>query len=189
MATIHNISTAEDLLRHASELGRCELVRGELITMSPAKSPHGVVTSTINALLYQHVRNKRLGLVFGAETGFYIERNPDTVRAPDVGVVSKSRLKSVLPDGFFPGAPDLAVEVLSPSDRARGVKSKVAMWLATGCRLVWVVDPKKRIVVVHSSEKEPITLSGKDQISGENVLPGFRSPVRAFFTDLDFEDE
>ncbi len=85
--------------------------------------------------------------------------------------------------------PDLAVEVLSPSDRAREVKSKVAMWLATGCRLVWVVDPKKRTVAVYSPEEEMSLLSDKDQVSGGSVLPGFRSPVRAFFADLDFDDE
>ncbi|MEX2140250.1 MAG: Uma2 family endonuclease [Pirellulales bacterium] len=185
MATIANITTADELLKHASELGRSELVRGELLMMSPVKSPHGIVTLTVGAILHGYVRKKRLGVVFGAETGFYIERNPDTVRAPDVGFVHKHRLKRPLPDGFYPGAPDLAVEVLSPSDRSKEVKSKVAMWLSTGCRLVWVVDPKKRTVVVHEPAGRTDLLAPKDEITGGEVLPGFRTRIAEFFVDLD----
>jgi Uma2 family endonuclease len=186
MATIQNITTADELLRHAAELGRCELVRGELIMMSPVKPPHGVVTSTITAILHSYVRKKRLGIVFGAETGFYIERDPDTVRAPDVGFIHKDRLKRPLPDGFYPGPPDLAVEVLSPSDRAKEVASKVSMWLAAGCRLVWIVSPGKRTVAVHNPVQRALKLTENDQISGGYVVPGFRSAVAEFFADLDF---
>ena len=185
MATITKITTVEELSKHAADLGRCELVRGELILKSPTKSFHGIVTSTINAILHGYVRKKRLGRVFGAETGFVIERDPDSVRAPDAGFVHKDRLLRPLPEDFYPGPPDLAVEVLSPSDRAKEVKSKVAMWLATGCRLVWVVDPKKRTVVVHQPSKPPELLSAESEITGDDVLPGFRLGVAEFFADLD----
>ena len=185
MATIANITTADELSEHASKLGRCELVRGELIMMSPAKFPHGVVTQTIGAILHGYVRKKRLGIVFGGEAGFHIERNPDSVRAPDAGFIHKDRLKRPMPDGFYPGPPDLAVEVLSPSDRTKDVKSKVVMWLAAGCRLVWVVDPKKRTVVVHRPGQSPEPLTGDDEITGGDVLRGFRTSVAEFFTDLD----
>jgi Uma2 family endonuclease len=185
MATITKLVTAEELSRRETELGRCELVRGELIMMSPAKSFHGIVTVTISALLHNFARKKRLGKVFAGEAGFFIERNPDTVRAPDVAFVHRDRFKHPLPDGFYPEAPDLAVEVLSPSDRAKEVKSKVAMWLATGCRLVWVVGPKKRVVHIHAPKSPVETLAANDEVTGGTVLPGFRTHVSEFFADLD----
>jgi Uma2 family endonuclease len=147
MSTTQNtITTAQELLK-ATGLGRCELVRGQLKMMSPAGFEHGAIVAQITGPFQVFVRQHDLGIVTGAETGFYIERDPDTVRAPDLGFLKKDRLPESRVRAFFPGAPDLAVEVVSPDDRKREVLAKVQNWLETGCTLVWVVDPDKRTLV------------------------------------------
>lgn len=144
----HQITTADELFQ-ASGLGRCELVRGELFMMSPAGFEHGQIAGLLCLRLGQYVENRALGTVTGAETGFLISRSPDTVRAPDVAFIRAERLPSAPIRGFFPGAPDLAVEVLSPNDVPREVAAKTREWLDAGCRAVWVIDPLARTVTVH----------------------------------------
>ena len=180
MAITEQITTAEQLLR-ASGLGRCELVRGELIMMSPAGFQHGRIVGTINALLWEFVQEEALGVVTGAETGFHISRDPDTVRAPDVAFVRTERVPADEPLGFFQGAPDLAVEVLSPSDRAGEVLAKVQDWLEAGCRAVWVVDPHTQTVSDYRSRSEVTVLTNTDTLTGGAVLPGFAVPVAEIF--------
>src|SRR3972149_1026687 len=120
MSEIGQITTAEQLL-HASGLGRCELLRGELVMMSPSGFEHGRLVTSVSTPLDIFVSGKGLGVVLGAETGFRIARDPDTVRAPDVAFVRSDRVPAAPLSGFFPGAPDLAVEILSPDDRASEV--------------------------------------------------------------------
>lgn len=180
MSTTVQITTAEQLLE-AGDIGRCELVRGELIMMSPAGSQHGGVIVALTLPLAQFVKSHRLGRVFGAETGFIIARNPDTVRAPDVAFVGKERLSGELPHGFFPGAPDLAVEVVSPDDRASEVLAKAQAWLGAGCRLVWVADPKTRSITVYRSLRDIVVLTSADTLDGGDVLPRFKLSVSEVF--------
>jgi Uma2 family endonuclease len=148
-------ATAEDLLA-ASDIGPCELVQGTLVMMSPAGFEHGVITQRIAAMLHAYVAARKLGVVTAAETGFLLARSPDTVRAADVAFVAERRVPRGRTVGFFEGAPDLAVEVLSPSDvrdhaaRSRAI-AKIAAWLAAGCLEVWSVDPADRTVTVHTS--------------------------------------
>jgi len=177
MATTQQITTAAQLLE-ASDLGRCELIQGELVMMSPAGFRHGHVAAKLAQLLMNFVESRSLGAVTGSETGFQIARDPDTVRAPDVAFVRADRLPPIEPRGFFPGAPDLAVEVLSPSDRASEVNAKVRDWLETGARRVWVVDPENQTVAVYRSVSEATILGLPETLSGEDVLPGFAVPVR-----------
>ena len=179
MATTEHITTAAQLLE-ASGLGRCELVRGELIMMSPAGSRHGSVVARLTGRMVGFVDEDRLGAVFGAETGFRIQHDPDSVRAPDVAFVRASRLPADLPEGFFPGPPDLAVEVVSPSDRASEVLAKVQDWLEAGSAAVWVVDPETRRVSVYRAG-EMAVLKETDVLSGGDLLPGFSLPVARIF--------
>jgi Uma2 family endonuclease len=180
MATIQDITTARGLLE-ASDLGRCELLRGELVMMTPAGFEHGAIAGNLFLPLGNFVKERRLGIVMGTETGFQIAQDPDTVRAPDVGFVCADRVRGVLPRGFFPGAPDLAVEVVSPSDRRAAVLAKVQDWLAAGCRAVWLVDPAERTVSIHDNRGQVRTLSVSDELTGGDVVPGFRLPVAEIF--------
>ena len=117
----------------------------------------------------------------GAETGFKIAQDPDTVRAPDAAFIRADRIGGKLPQGFFPGAPDLAVEVLSPDDRASEVIAKVENWLAAGCRSVWVVDPKTQTVSVYRPDRKAIVLKSTDTLTDADLLPGFAAAVAEIF--------
>jgi Uma2 family endonuclease len=174
-----SITTAEELLR-ARDVGRCELVRGRLVMMVPAGADHGRIAIGIGSRLFMFVEANGLGTVFAAETGFVLARQPDTVRAPDAAFVRSGR--PVAPArGYYPGAPDLAVEVLSPDDRARDVRQKIAEWLGAGTRAVWVVDPGKRTVTVHEPGRTPTLVRDSETLRGGEVMPGFEVPVRDLF--------
>jgi Uma2 family endonuclease len=149
--------------------------------MSPAGFEHGRIASRIGYCIEQFVRQRQLGVVTGAKTGFHIARRPDTVRAPDVGFVRNQRVPEAAVQGFFDGPPDLAVEVLSPDDRPAKVAAKVADWLASGCLAVWLVDPAKKTVSVHRRDVPPRALSEADELDGEDILPGFRLPAAEIF--------
>jgi Uma2 family endonuclease len=180
MATTESITTADQLFQ-APGLGRAELVRGELIMMTPAGYRHGKIVSRLNSRLHVYVEQEALGEVMGAETGFVIAQAPDTVRAPDVAFVYRDRVPSTPPVGYFHGAPDLAVEILSPNDRASEVLAKVHDWLDAGCRAVWVVDPETRTVTVYRNRSQIYVLGVSEQLSGEDVVPGFTLPVAEIF--------
>ncbi|MFM9196736.1 MAG: Uma2 family endonuclease [Planctomycetia bacterium] len=179
------ITTAEALSHAAAGLGRCELVRGELVMMSPAGSRHGAVAARIAKAIADHVEPASLGVgvgvVFAAETGFVLERNPDSVRAPAVAFVRAERLAGGIPAGFFPGPPDLAVEVLSPSDQRQEVAAKVNQWLAAGTTLVWVVDPADRTLTAHGIDGHSMTYREAESVPGAPVLPGFALPLGRIF--------
>ncbi len=174
-----SITTAEGLLR-AGDIGRCELVRGKLVMMVRAGADHGRVANEVAYRLTEFVRSRQLGSVFAAETGFFLSRDPDTVRAPDAGFVRAGR-PAAPASGYYPGPPDLAVEVLSPDDRPGYVREKVAEWLKAGTRAVWVVDPHARAVTVHEPGRKPRVLPESQVLSGGEVLPGFELPVREIF--------
>ncbi len=149
--------------------------------MSPAGFEHGRVILRVAAPLANFVEPRGLGVTTGAETGFQIGRDPDTVRAPDVGFVCAERVPATPTAGFFDGAPDLAVEVLSPSDRHSEVLAKVQDWLGAGSRIVWVVDPGTRTVSIYRSPAEAVVLSTADELTGDDLLPGFRLSVAEIF--------
>lgn len=176
-ATATELVTAEHLSAMGS--GRRELIRGEVIEMTPAGGWHGAVAFEIGRRVANFAVEHRLGWVYAAETGFLLERNPTTVRAPDVGFVMRERV--VETDAYFPGAPDLAVEVLSPTDTFSEVTEKVEMWLAHGTRQVWVVDSRRRRVKVYRGDRTVTDLAEEDTLDGADLLPGFRLPVRDCF--------
>jgi len=159
-----------------------ELVRGEVVRMCRPKPKHGRIAMRIGSLLYQHARTRRLGEVFAADTGFLLERDPDTVRGPDASFVSNARLAQVTdPDDYYPVVPDLAVEVTSPDDRRPKIDEKIADWLGAGVRLLWQVNPDSRTVEVHRPGAETITLNENDTLDGLDVLPGFTCRVGELF--------
>mgnify|MGYP003578111561 CR=1 FL=1 len=150
--------------------------------MSPAGGEHGAVVFNLAALIAQHVRAHNLGQGFGAETGFKLASNPDTVRAPDIAFVRRERIPEAgIPQNFWDIAPDLAVEVMSPGDAVKEVSEKVGVWLAAGALAVWVVNPKRRTVTVHRPAEDVLTLTEEDELDGGEVVPGFRCRVSEIF--------
>ena len=173
-------TTAEQLLAQTSE-SPCELVRGELVEMVPPGFDHGEVAFALGFLIGQFVRENDLGRVVAAETGFLLERDPDTVRAPDIAFVRKSRLPDGPRPGYFEGAPDLAVEVISPHDTASAVGEKVADWLRHGAELVWVADPQTRTITAYHPDRRAEIHDVDDTLRGDPVLPGLAlSPSTLF---------
>ncbi len=150
--------------------------------MSPAGGEHGAIAGTLATIIGEFVRRHRLGVVFGAETGFLTERNPDTVRAPDVAFVRRERIPlEGLPTGYWPGAPDLAVEVLSPGDSVREIDEKTAEWLRAGAQAVWVVSPRWKTVTVYAADGSISTVAADVTLDGGALLPGFSCPVGDLF--------
>lgn len=178
----NSLMTADDLFQLADDGYKYELVKGELIRMPPAGAEHGSIATNVGSLLKSHVKAHNLGVVCAADTGFLLSRDPDLVRAPDASFVARERIPPEgIPVGYWPFAPDLAVEVISPNDRFDDVLQKVAEYFAAGTRLVWVVHPKTRTVLVYRSLRDIRSLGTDDELSGEDVLPGFSCRVAELF--------
>jgi Uma2 family endonuclease len=174
--------SAEDLLGLPRGQYRYELINGELKKMSPTGHNHGRITMRLTLPLAQYVRENLLGELYAAETGFKLRSNPDTVRAPDIAFIRQGRVEEIGDTkGYWPGAPDLAVEVLSPEDRVAEVEEKVSDWLSAGTKQVWVVSLKLRTITVYRSLTDIITLTEKDPLEGGDVLPGFRIAIAEIF--------
>jgi Uma2 family endonuclease len=182
MSTTDQLMTADELLRMPDDGFRYELVKGELRKMAPAGHEHGRVAVRFTWRLAQHVETNNLGVVYAAETGFTLATNPDTVRAPDVAFVSRERLAEVKrASGFWPGAPDLAVEVVSPGDTYAEVEEKAIDWLAAGARMVLTLNPRKRTVTVYRSLNDIVILSDDATLDLDDVVPGFKIAVKNIF--------
>jgi Uma2 family endonuclease len=174
--------TADELLLLPDDGQRHELVKGELRTMPPAGFDHGGRVVKLTTPLDQYVTANRLGWVVAAETGFILSREPDTVRAPDIGFVRQERILAAGPTkGFWAGAPDLAVEVMSPGDKVFEVDEKVEEWLEAGTGMVWVVNPRRRTVTVYRPGARPVILTEDDILDGHDVVPGFHYRVGDIF--------
>lgn len=175
--------TIADLYALAGDDHRYELVGGELQMMSPASPKQGRYTALITAALVDHVESAGLGDVYVAEPGFALQPDPKgTVRAPDVAFVSKERIP---PDeeaqGFWALAPDLAVEIISPSESAYSVETKVAEYLRAGVRLVWLVYPETQVVVECAASRTMRRFEVSDALEGRDVIPGFTMPLARLF--------
>ena len=182
MTTLARRWTTAELLALPGGRWRYELVAGTLRVTSPGGSRHGQLGMRLRTLLGAHVWRHRSGVVFGAGTAFRLARDPDTVLAPDVAFVRAARIPaSGVPAGWFPGAPDLAVEVLSPTDRSLAVDDAIAEYLQAGARLAWVVNPKHHRVTVHVPGATPRVLGVDDRLDGGEVVPGFACDVREIF--------
>lgn len=175
MAVASQLITAEDLLRLPPDGWRYELVEGELRRMPPPGFQHGATAGEISGRLYVHVQTNNLGVVPAAETGYKLRSTPDTVRAADVSFVSRERLDATPfdPEGYFPGAPDFVIEVVSPSDSFADVQEKVYLWLACGAKLVVVVLPRERACFVYRPGAPALRLGPSDTLDASDAVPGW----------------
>jgi Uma2 family endonuclease len=174
--------TAEQLLYMPDDGFRYELIAGELKKMSPAGWKHGLIAGRLHGWLGRYVEEHKLGAVLEGDTGFLLASDPDTVRAPDIAFIRRDRLSASKPtEAFWPGPPDLAVEVISPGDTVHEVDDKVKCWLDVGTRMFWVIDPKWRSVTVYRSVARVTVLTENDELSGEDVVDGFRCIVGELF--------
>lgn len=175
-------NTADDLARLPDDGWRYELVRGELRTMPPAGHEHGRITGAVTGELGYYIRQRKLGLVFIAGTGFLLARDPDTVRAPGMAFVAAERAGApTSPESYWPGAPDLAAEVISPGDSYAEVEEKVVDWLTAGARLVLVINPRTRRVTAHRAGNLVQVYTETDTLDAGDVVPGWAMAVRDIF--------
>ena len=179
--TTDQVTTAEQLAARPDDGKRYELVEGALRMMSPAGNRHGRIAARLLVRITNHVEQRNLGATYAAETGFLIQRSPDTVRAPDVAYVAGGRLEAFADHaGYLPIAPDLVAEVVSPSDSSSDVEAKVQDWLDAGVQVVLAVDPQNSTVREYRSESQIRVYSG-GFVDLDDVLAGFRLDVAELF--------
>ena len=177
-----NLLTADDLLRLSSEGVRGELIRGVLVeTMVPGQE-HGKIIVNLVVELGNFVKPRKLGTLVAADSGVWLERDPDTVRGPDIAFTSAQRLPL---DADIPGytevVPDLVIEVRSPNDTRRDIHDKSRMWISHGAHLVWAIHPNTRTIDVHQPDQPVRTLTTDTSLDGNNVLPGFTCELTEIF--------
>jgi Uma2 family endonuclease len=178
--------TAQALLRLGGDDIRRELVNGRVIEMPPHGFPHGEIVGRVCRRLVEHVEPTRAGRVVAGDIGFVLNvpGDPERVRAPDVAYVSLARLpEGRRPEGFMMGAPDLAVEVLSPSDAVGDIQQKVRDYLDAGARLIWLIAPESRTATVYRADGSARLLRDPDTLDGEDVLPGLSIRLSDLFED------
>ena len=174
--------TADDMMRLSDKGVRGELIRGVLHEEMPIGRPHTKIVAKLVYILLSFTMPRQIGTVFAADLGVWLERNPDTVRAPDVAFISVERLPLDDDDpGYSEIAPDLAMEVASPRDSRPHIRRKALMWLENGVRLVWMVHPRSRTVDVYRKDSPVITLTEDEDIDGGDILPGFSCRVSDIF--------
>jgi Uma2 family endonuclease len=176
-----SITTADELLHMPDDGMRHELIRGELVTMTRPGAEHGRVAATVGFFLSAHTRKTGCGVTIG-EAGFVLARDPDTVRGPDAAFISKERAEAIgRTPKYWPEAPALAVEVISPNDTRREVHDKALEWLAAGSTIVLVLDPPKRTATVYSGEAETHVYGEQDTLDLSDAVPGFSVSVAELF--------
>lgn len=182
MATQPKLMTAEEFIQLPDD-GTCqELVRGEVRSMPPPAPRHGEVALRVGIRAGLHVETHQLGRVYGAETGWRIHHDPDTVRAPDFAFVAEGRLPPGPSPSSYPDlVPDLVAEVVSPDDRAKDIQEKMRDWLQAGVRLAWVLYPDTRSIAVYRSGADIRLLGPDGELDGSDVLPGFHCLVQELF--------
>ena len=180
MPATARLVNVEEFERLPKGEGKCELVAGRVVQMSPVGWPHGVVVMRLGGLLDAHVRRRQLGAV-APEVGFVLRVDPDTVRAPDLAFLRREKMPPRDARGYLRCVPDLAVEVLSPDDRWRDMADKVAEYLICGVGLVLVVDPRNESVTVHRPDAPARMLQSSDTLDLGEAIPGFRCAVKDLF--------
>ncbi len=181
--TATKLITADELLQLYSRGVRGELIRGELCETMPTGGRHGETVVNIVFFLRSFIFPRRLGRLAASDSGVLLERDPDTVREPDIAYISTERLPlDVEVAGYYEVVPDLVVEVVSPGDSASEVMDKAIMWLSFGARMVWAVNPQSRSVDVYRPDERTVTLTETDTLDGLDILPSFTCPVADIFS-------
>jgi Uma2 family endonuclease len=163
------------------DIGPCELIEGEIVSMSPTKVEHGRIEFRLAQLIGQFVDQHDLGVVMVGEVGVYVERDPDTIRAADVLYISQERLAEATPDDFLDVAPELIVEIVSPSDRYAYIQTKIEAYLAIGCDIVLLVEPVSETVRLYRSPTQVQILQTEDRLTLPEILPGLEIAVSDIF--------
>lgn len=181
MLAQEKLMTIEELAKLPPDQSRGELIRGNFFQRSLNGSVHGYISANVLGFLGNYVRKNGVGCVYMTGTGFILARNPDTVRAPDAAFVQAKRLADQSATGFFDGAPDLAVEVISPSETVDEVESKVIDYLEAGSALVWLIYPRTQTVAIYRSLTDIEILTIEDTLDGGDLLPGFSVSLKEVF--------
>jgi Uma2 family endonuclease len=174
--------TGEELLA-MGDVGPCELIDGRIVRMNPSGMQHGDIVIALGSALRDFVRKRQLGRVVGGEVGIYTRREPDRVRAADIAFVSRERLADKSLKGFFKVAPELVVEIISPTDRWQNMRDKLEEYFAIGVHRVWIVEPDSRDVLVYSASTEMRKFGEGDMLMGEGVLDGFTLAIAELFEE------
>lgn len=181
------VATRQELTRSQFEElatpGRHDLIDGELWSMTPAQIPHGRFSVIIIFELESHVRKYGGGKIYSGEMAFELDNRGTTILCPDVSFVRANRTPPNLTKSFYKGAPDLAVEVISDSERSSDIQTKVDRYLRAGTSTVWCVYPEKREIVVHSLSQPRVVLSGSDSLDGGELLPGLSVSLATIFDE------
>ena len=180
MTTKQKLVTADELLLMPKDGNRYELIRGVLVRKMPPGDPHGLAVSRINIALGNYADANDYGATRTGEPGYRLERDPDTVRAPDVAWIAPGRIPEGT-QGYPELAPDLAVEVKSPGNSSPEMAAKASMWLSYGSQEVWVADPERNTITVYRPGAAPEPLGEDDDLDGGDLLPGFTTPVWRLF--------
>jgi Uma2 family endonuclease len=174
--------TADDLLKLPRGMGkRYELLDGELVEMAPAGFLHGIIAMRAGAKVSDFVAEHRLGQVVAAETGFFLRRHPDRVRAPDVAFIAADRLPRPFPSGYLDVIPDFVIEVISPTDTASDFQARIDEWLVAGVKVLWAIYPDIKTVFIWRGRDRVERREGEAELDAEPVLPGFRWKVNDLF--------
>jgi Uma2 family endonuclease len=180
MGTTTHLMNAEELVRLPDDGLRHELIKGEHLTLPPPSPEHGAIMTNVAFLLHQHVRAWQWGKIITGDAGFKLESDPDTVLGPAVAFIRLERIAGISTH-YFPGAPDLVVEILSPGDRRGKIEAKASMWLEAGAAAVWLINPKARTVDVCRAAGEKKLLTVEDELTGDDIISGFRCRVAEIF--------
>ncbi len=171
--------TVEDIAQLPDDGFRYALIRGVLYRMSPPMGPHGLIANEAGRRIGNFVKERDLGAVYN-QSGFILDRDPDVLLEPDIAFVQRARFPEDS-RGYPALAPDLVVEITSPSQSGPSIEEKTALYLEAGVRLVWIIDPIHRAVRARRPDGTDRLLSEHDELDGEDVLPGFRLPISELF--------
>ena len=186
IAADKKVWTDEEFMALPDDGGRYELVNGEVRTIGNSGMEHGYLASVLNSRLTIHILDQKLGVPCDSSTAFTMKTG--NKRSPDFSFVSRERLKGIkrLPKGYFQGAPDLAIEVIFPSNTFEELHEKLVEYFANCCKLVWIVNPDERSVLVYRQPQPDKLLKLTDTLDGEDIIPGFSLAIADLFTEFDF---